>query len=250
METPRKIIKVWQIVALTAGALFIVLGVYHAVQWGTMHLSYPSPRDYPVQGIDVSHHQGPIDWDHVRRQGIRFAFVLATDGNDKQDPNFETNWREARLAGMRVGAYHFFSFCADAVLQARNFTATVSNSKASLPPVVDVEFAGNCAERPSREALAADLGRFRDEVWLAYGREPILYATEEAYAAYFSPNAWKGDLWIRNIFGKPTHQDWTFWQFANRGQVLGIGGPVDLSAFHGDTAEWDSFVLKSQPREQ
>ncbi len=58
--------------------------------------------------------------------GLRFAYVKATEGGDWTDPRFEKNWREARRAGLRVGAYHFFSFCRPAAARPS------SNSKAAL----------------------------------------------------------------------------------------------------------------------
>src|SRR5690606_30808246 len=65
----------------------------------------------PVHGIDVSRHQGTIDWHAVARAGTRFAFIKATDGGDHLDPKFHENWQRAREAGVPRGAYHFVYWC-------------------------------------------------------------------------------------------------------------------------------------------
>jgi lysozyme len=73
--------------------------------------STPSIAEYPVRGIDVSHHNGQIDWDRVAAQGIRFAYIKASEGNDLRDPLFEYNWTEVRRVGLIPGAFHVFGNC-------------------------------------------------------------------------------------------------------------------------------------------
>src|ERR1044071_2785616 len=61
-----------------------------------------------LSGIDVSHHQGNIDWHSVAEAGVSFAFAKATDGDTFHDPQFATNWTQMQSAGIVRGAYHFF----------------------------------------------------------------------------------------------------------------------------------------------
>src|SRR5690349_2704594 len=70
----------------------------------------PDRTLYPVRGIDVSHHQNEIDWRKVAHDDVSFAFIKATEGGDHRDTRFATNWKEAQAAGLKVGAYHFFTF--------------------------------------------------------------------------------------------------------------------------------------------
>lgn len=63
-----------------------------------------------AQGIDVSDHQGTIDWNAVRQAGQIFTFVKATDGITWTDPEFAANWSAAKAAGLLRGAYHFYSY--------------------------------------------------------------------------------------------------------------------------------------------
>ena len=133
------------ILALVAG-----FGLY---RMGFVRFNYPDVGRYPVLGVDVSHHQGPIRWSELRSSGISFAFIKATEGADHQDAAFALNWQQAGAAGVARGAYHFFTFCADGSAQADNFIATVPALGGELPPVADVEFGGNCKEWPSVEEI-------------------------------------------------------------------------------------------------
>lgn len=93
-----------------------------------------------MRGIDVSHHQGDIDWQRVAADDVAFAIIKATEGGDHIDDAFATNLSEARAAGLVVGAYHFFTFCRPGADQAKNFLAVVPRGEPMLPPVVDIEF--------------------------------------------------------------------------------------------------------------
>ena len=97
----------------------------------------PDRNLYPLRGIDVSHHQGSIEWPRVAADDVAFAIIKATEGGDHIDTKFDENLRNARAAGLAVGAYHFFTFCRPGADQARNFIATVPHDQPLLPPVVD-----------------------------------------------------------------------------------------------------------------
>ena len=91
-----------------------------------------------LNGIDVSYAQGEIDWHAVRAAGVAFAFVKATEGTSIQDARFARNWVEAKSAGIRRGAYHFFHFGDDPVAQASDFLASAKPQEGDLLPAVDV----------------------------------------------------------------------------------------------------------------
>ena len=76
------------------------------------------PTGPVVQGVDVSHYDGTIDWVKAHASGIDFAFMKATESTDFIDPNFATNWQAAAAAGVIRGAYHFFRPEVDPVAQA------------------------------------------------------------------------------------------------------------------------------------
>ncbi|UVK38091.1 glycoside hydrolase family 25 protein [Mesorhizobium sp. AR10] len=192
----------------------------------------PDRDRYPVRGIDVSHHQGPIDWRRVAADDVAFAVIKATEGGDHIDDAFATNLREARAAGLAVGAYHFFTFCRPGADQARNFISVVPNDQPLLPPVVDIEFGGNCPQRPSPEQLNAELQAFLGPVEAAFGKPAIVYLTDDAADAYAGHIAVR-PLWLRSLALWPGHDDWIYWQYHNRGRVDGIVGDVDLNVLQG-----------------
>lgn len=202
----------------------------------------PDRRAFPVRGIDVSHHQGRIDWPAVAVDDVAFAYLKASEGGDHHDRQFAANWAGARQAGLAVGAYHYFTFCKSGREQAANFIATVPAAGDALPPVVDLEFGGNCGARPDGPALRRELDAFLGPVEFHARRRVVLYMTDEFYRQYgadLPPRA----LWRRSIVFKPADRPvWTLWQFHNRGTVRGIAGPVDLNLFAGDRAAYGRWA--------
>ncbi len=201
---------------------------------------YRPDRDrYPIRGIDVSHHQGSIDWSKVAGDDVAFAYLKATEGGDFRDRAFARNWREARDAGIAVGAYHFFTFCRPGADQAANVLAVVPVEADALPLAVDLEFGGNCGRTPDGATMRRELDAFLVPVERVYGKPALLYVTPEfldAYRTHLPARA----LWRRSILRKPDGAaPWRIWQYHNRGRVDGIAGPVDLNVFVDDG---DAFV--------
>ncbi len=221
--------------------------VYRLFDLGYLRLNYPSRERFPVHGIDVSHHQGEINWQKLKTQGIDFAFIKATEGGDHVDRKFVENWSASKAAGMARGAYHFFSFCKSGVEQARNFLRVVPVESDALPIVIDLEFGGNCKRELTESNLAREVSDFVRETKKSFSSRPIFYVTPEFFDRYlenhsqlFPPHT----LWLRSIFFEPkqeTCERWALWQFANRGRLKGIGGPVDLNVFCGSQSQFNEM---------
>ncbi|MDQ0462525.1 lysozyme [Caulobacter ginsengisoli] len=228
--------------ALVVLILVLLAPLALAGGWQAFLRFQPDRQRYPVRGIDVSHHQGAIDWPAVAADDVAFAYLKASEGGDHRDRQFAMNWRAARQAGVRVGAYHYFTLCRPGVDQARNFLATTPPDVDALPPVVDLEFGGNCGTRPDGAALRLQLDAFLGPVEQRAGRPAVLYMTDEFRRAYGGvlPDR---PQWRRSIVFKPSGRTaWTIWQFHNRGRVAGIKGPVDLNLFAGDRAAFDRWA--------
>ncbi|TPI56703.1 MULTISPECIES: GH25 family lysozyme [unclassified Mesorhizobium] len=219
-------IILWGSVSLVFAMLMVAGGFFY------FHAFSPDRGKYPVRGIDVSHHQGRIDWRRVAAADVAFAVIKATEGGDHVDDAFATNLREARAAGLAVGAYHFFTFCRPGADQAKNFIAVVPHDQPLLPPVVDIEFGGNCPQRPSPEQLDTELQAFLGPVEAAFGKKAIIYLTDDAATAYAGQIAAR-PLWLRSLLLEPGRDDWVYWQYHNRGRVEGIVGDVDLNVLQG-----------------
>jgi len=206
--------------------------------------NYSTAAHYPVRGIDVSRHQGSIDWKAVSASGIRFVYLKATEGGDFQDASFRQNLRAASDLGLACGAYHFFSLKTPGSVQARNFIGTVPVSGMTLPPAVDLEFWGNASERPTPEAFQQELRTYLDAVRQADGREPVIYTSSDFSGVYLK-NFQVRRSWVRDIALGPWwdgNQGWLFWQFSDRGRVPGIDGYVDLDVFNGGEESFGALV--------
>ena len=145
-------------------SLFAILFFASGLLW---YRSFADPLRRPVQGVDVSHHQGNIDWTLLETEGIDFAYIKATEGGDWVDPNFPRNWRGAERVGIARGAYHYFSTCRPGALQAENFLETAGMSADALPAALDLEYGGFCGAPPDRETLLREAG-----VWINRVRAP------------------------------------------------------------------------------
>lgn len=232
--------------AILVGILVIIgLLMYKALDLGLVWFVYPSKETYPIRGIDVSHHQGNINWALVPQSEISFVYMKATEGGDFKDKSFVKNWREAKNQGFRVGAYHFFTLCRSGVEQAQNFIDTVPKEINSLPPVIDLEFVGNCKDRPKVQFVQKEILDFLNKVDSHYNTKTVLYLTNEFIEKYLGEEFFGHPIWIRNIFVHPdtfSSLDWILWQFKSTARIPGIDGPVDLNVLKGNLERLDQFT--------
>lgn len=209
---------------------------WHTYSLGCWAFVTPDSNRYPVWGIDVSHHQGTIDWNTVQKAGAGFAFIKATEGGSFVDPVFQANWRGAVAAGIPSAPYHYFTLCRSGTEQARHFLSQTSSISPTLPVVVDLEFVGNCSQRPSVNAFQKGLADFLDIVQDHFKRRAIFYTTYSFHKSYLSGAFPENGIWIRSIFSEPDPSTlpWTIWQYADHARVDGIQGPVDKNVWNPD----------------
>jgi lysozyme len=201
-----------------------------------------------IQGVDVSWHQGPIDWRALAADDVAFAYIKATEGGDHVDERFTANWNGAGDAGLYRGAYHFFTLCQPGARQAANFIAVVPRAPGALPAALDLEHMGPCREGPTMPDVIAEARVFLDRVEAHYGVRPIIYTTREFHDAHLVEL--QGErFWIRSIATPPAYrqQDWVIWQHHNRGHKRGVRGPIDLNAFRGDATALAVFASAGRP---
>lgn len=237
--------KIKSYIKLICPAGLLILGIPVTLLYlGILQLNNPDKNLFPIRGIDVSRFQGEIDWTVLKNDKIRFVFIKATEGGDYRDPAFNKNWNDSKQAGLIRGAYHFFTFCRLGKEQARNFIETVPVEDEIFPPVIDLEFDGNCSERASRETLSKELREFVLEVERVYKKQPILYVKYDTYKTYITGSFENNPIWIQDRFFYPKLPDerkWTFWQFSSRGRISGIRTYIDLNVFNG--SEQDLMTL-------
>jgi lysozyme len=241
----------WLALSATLAGAALVFAV--SLDWGWVHLNHPSREEFPVWGLDVSRHQGPIDWHQVSATGeYDFVWIKATEGGDWTDPRFAENWRGAREAGLSVGAYHYFTLCRSAQEQAEHFLSVLPPwSPGDLPPAIDLEHEGNCRQgKPTPEQIEAEIQDFLQRVERGAGVVPAIYTTREFYNAHLQGGLGQRPLWLRDVFLRPERlgeQPWDFWQFRSRGRVPGIEGFVDLNVWRGDEASFRALTRTGSP---
>lgn len=201
----------------------------------------PDRGRFPVRGIDVSHHQGDIDWTKASNDDVVFAFIKATEGGDFVDKNFRENAVAATEAGIYVGAYHFFTLCRKGSEQAQNLLTQIDGIDLALPIAVDLEFEGNCSARPTVDELEAELSEFVSRVEDEMGESVVFYSTHGFLQKYGNALPQR-PMWLRWIAIEPFWTEWQFWQYDDDAAVNGISGPVDLNVFSSTKNEFfDKF---------
>ncbi|WP_350300590.1 phage tail spike protein [Peribacillus frigoritolerans] len=180
-----------------------------------------------IKGIDVSHWQGSINWGLVAADGVKFAFIKATQGTTYIDSTFKTNISNAKKNGLKVGAYHFANFKSnsEALAEAKFFLNTVKDFEMDLPLVLDIETdSGNIG----KSALTAAARTFL-EYLISQGRKVMIYTYLSFYKNSIDASGYP--LWIARYTtaSDPDITGWTVWQYTQEGKVNGITGNVDVN---------------------
>lgn len=197
----------------------------------------PNRRKY--DGIDVSHHQGKIDWDLVRTdRNIKFVYVKATQGTTIKDEYFLRNMKGARRVGLRVGAYHYLSSKTPVRAQFKAFRRALGQVRMDLIPMIDVEREG--VRGWTKQQVQDSLAVFAWLVRKQYGKRALIYSQSSYYNSHLAPRfndhfLFLGKYSTRHptIKGSGRHN---IWQYSERGRVPGIRGHVDLDRFMSGTA--------------
>jgi GH25 family lysozyme M1 (1,4-beta-N-acetylmuramidase) len=216
-----------------------------------------------IEGIDVSHWQGSINWSAVKNSGVEFAFVKATEGVDFVDSRYHSNMQGARAAGVLVGAYHFCrldSFSTnpqDPINEANDFVEALLpyyRTGLHLPPVADVERFPPFGSTAEAQAFTSNwVQKFSDTVYDALGVRPIVYNSLSKANSYYTRSiAATHELWLawwKSTANPPVASDtpfwgeWQFWQWTDSWSVPGVSTPVDGDLFNGSLAELQQLLL-------
>ncbi len=191
-------------------------------------------------GIDVSNHQGDIDWETVKNSGVEFAFIRIGYGHNREakimeDEKFRQNLEGARNVGLKVGLY-FYSYATEiweAEEQANWIVKTLNGEKIDLPIVFDYE---TWKSFPTYNINIVDLNkvakRFLD-ILHDNGYEGMNYSSK-----YYLNTIWnlsEYPTWLAHYVSKTNYdKDFKVWQFSNTGEVPGINGFVDLDVLYLD----------------
>jgi GH25 family lysozyme M1 (1,4-beta-N-acetylmuramidase) len=201
----------------------------------------PAPTLASLEGVDVSHHEGQIDWQQVASSGKGFAYLKASEGTGFVDWTYATNRTLAGRAGIRIGAFHYAQpdrSPGEAVAEADHFIAAAGFRPGDLVPMLDLE-------------VTNGLSPTELQVWVTAFLDRVLQRTGVRAGIYVSPSFWSGHLadtsaiesagyrvlWIADWrAGRGPQvpasdwggQGWALWQFDHRAVVPGIAVPVDV----------------------
>lgn len=189
------------------------------------------PRPKPVRGIDVSGHNGDVDWTKVRAAGVKFTYCKTSEGEDWVD----SSWTKARVdslrrSGVEFGPYHYLRPRAgrSGAVEARFFIKTATAAgwrKGDLLPVLDFEESA----LPPTETIKY-LKQAVDEVKRLTGKAPIIYTGGPFWAANGGDRSNLGceHVWLAAYVTDPAPyvpaawKQWTIWQYTDKGKVDGV----------------------------
>ena len=194
----------------------------------------------PYRYIDVSRYQGAIDWAQVAAAGYKGAMLKTVSTNHKLskradglyiDPTFETNYKNAKAAGLDVGVYYYTYATSEAMADAELslLRQAVYGKELTLPVAVDVE------DNELKPMSTLDLTNLT-----AYALEQVermgFYAQLYTYTGYkyeldMARLSSRWDVWLADYTGKTPKVDFKYnaHQHTSKGNVPGISGNVDLN---------------------
>lgn len=198
--------------------------------------------DPPYRYIDVSRYQGLIDWAKVAAAGYKGAMLKTVSTNRKLskradglyiDPTFETNYRNARAAGLDVGVYYYTYATSEAMADAELalLRQAVRGKELTLPVAVDVE--DNRLGKLDKQSLTDLTAYALHEV-----EQMGFYAQLYTYTSFAKAHLYVGgaalrpyDVWLADYTGKAPKVDFAYnaHQHTSKGSVPGITGNVDLN---------------------
>lgn len=183
-------------------------------------------------GIDISHHQGVVNWSKVSSfedDKIEFVYIKSTEGASFKDANYHSNVLSAHKKGFLVGSYHYFKTTSTAQNQFDNFIEHLDAKNQDLVPMIDIEERG----RLSNERFHLTLSKFLMLIECYFDRKPLLYASNHFYKEYLRKDYKDYYFCIARYGGlKPDLPNWVMWQFTEKGELDGFSEYVDVNTLN------------------
>ena len=190
-----------------------------------------------VMGIDISKHNGNIDWNAVKNSGVQYVILRcgyrgSASGVLVEDQKFKSNIQGATAAGLKVGIY-FFSQAVnevEAVEEASMTLSLIKKYRITYPVYIDVESANGRADGISKAARTSVINAFCQTIRNS-GYTPGLYANKNWLTEKINTGALGGcKIWLAQYVAAPTYGGrYEMWQYSSRGSIAGIKGNVDLN---------------------
>ncbi|WP_329383186.1 GH25 family lysozyme [Anaerofustis sp. HA2171] len=205
-------------------------------------------KDYNVTyGIDVSYWNGTINWQKVKNDGIKYAFIrvgyrgYGKAGTIDNDSTFKRNITEAKKYGIKVGVYFFSQAITTAeARQEANYTLNkIKGYSIDMPVVIDYEYAGGSDGRLtnanlSKTAATNIVMEFCKTVKNA-GYTPMVYANYSMLNNDLNKSTIDSTykVWLAHYTNSTSYSGkYEFWQHTSSGNVDGISGRVDINVWY------------------
>ena len=188
-------------------------------------------------GIDVSKHNGKIDWNAVKSSGVDYAIIRcgyrgSSTGALITDPTFQTNIKGAQAAGIKVGIYVFSQAIneVEAVKEASFAVSLAKGNNLSYPIFIDTEACGGRADSLDVATRTAVVNAFCQTIQSA-GYKAGIYASKTWYEKKLNMGNVGGyKIWLAQYSAEPTYKGrYDMWQYSSKGKISGINGNVDLN---------------------
>ncbi|MDE7324396.1 MAG: Ig-like domain-containing protein, partial [Lachnospiraceae bacterium] len=189
-------------------------------------------------GIDVSRHNGNIDWNAVKASGVDYVIIRcgyrgSATGVLIEDQTFRTNIKGATAAGLKVGVYVFSQAVneVEAVKEASLAVSLVKGYNLTYPIFIDTESSGGRADRIDKATRTAVVNAFCQTVASA-GYKPGIYASKTWFEDKLNMGAVNGSykIWLAQYSAAPTYKGkYDLWQYSSKGKISGINTKVDLN---------------------
>jgi GH25 family lysozyme M1 (1,4-beta-N-acetylmuramidase) len=197
--------------------------------------------------IDVSKHNGKIDWAKVKAAGVTAAIIRAGYGRvmTQKDPCFEENYRCAKENGIKVGTYwySYATTAADAAKEAKICMKAIKGKTFEYPVYFDIE------EPRHLKLTAAVCGDIVTAFCTALEKEKY-FAGVYSFDSFFSTNLGESitkrfAAWVANVSAsEPKYcKNYGMWQYSWKGKIDGIKGDVDLNKAYKD---YPSIIAKAK----
>ena len=195
-----------------------------------------------LTGIDVSAHQGEIDWKKVARSGVDFAMIrvgyrgYGEEGKLVLDPNYRQNIQGALDAGLEVGVYFFSQATSiwEVEEELEVYLQAIEGYDITLPVAFDWEHISNNAKSRTRDVSGTAITRMTDffchQVTEA-GYTPAVYFNKDLAYLHLDLERLEGNFfWLAEYDSKPEfYYHFEMWQYTSKGKVPGIEGDVDMN---------------------
>lgn len=221
--------------------------------------------DY-INVIDVSKHNGTIDWAKVYADGVHEAIIRVgyrgnSEGGLFSDAMFETNIAGALAAGLKVGVYFYTQAIttAEAEEEAEFVINAIKGKNITLPVVYDCEYAESGSSYSGRLYDAKLANFYQTLICLAFlnkinaaGYQPMLYANKYMLSdkILVSSIESKYPIWLAEYKSSPSYTgSYTMWQYTPTGRVNGISGNVDMNFRYAKSSDTKKIEVSASKTE-